>query len=328
MDHPMTHIKKTIVSVLLFGAVLCVQGCASQPQSQTAANSSNSTSNNAVQKQSVSPAEQASLGQQQTLTTSSGEVIVKPTVIAPVKEDTTIVNNELVYNDPLESINRAVFTFNHYSYSYVLSPLASAYDTVTPDPVQDSIGNIFDNLREPLNLLNNALSGEGNKAGANLGRFLINSTVGLLGIFDPASAWFEIEPEKKRINDVLATYNVGTGAYIVLPFLGPSDARSTSSFIVEGLVHPTKAIFSNPELYYVRGVDAFDDFSEQSELYLTLYEQASDPYIYFRNQYIQAQLRNQLYLKEENRSLNDDELSLLPDTSNKTQENDAGEEEK
>jgi len=228
--------------------------------------------------------------------TSNGTITVQPTVVATTDEvnERLEINSETEYYDPLEFINRPLFTFNHYTYKYALIPLSKGYKAVLPEPVRDSVSKAFDNIREPLNLLNNGLSGEFSEAGNNLGRFLINSTVGVFGLFDPASSWFGIEKKPQSFAQTLMKYDVGSGAYIVLPLLGQSDLRGTTSVISESLIHPTQYIFGSPEDTAARAVDAVDDFSRQADLYVTLFEQSDDPYIYFRNQYIQSTNRDEM----------------------------------
>lgn len=281
-----------------FALIICLfllGGCASAPDMPE--NSAVQPQNN-KQPQNNEPAlaEELAKGKDVTVQTSQGAVSVSPVVVAvgdtPQSGNT---GDEVYYNDPWEGFNRAMFSFNNVSYQYVLLPLADGYHYVVPGVVRDKIGNAFDNLREPLNLVNNTFAGEFGEAGANLGRFLINSTVGLLGLFDPASDWFDIKPQKQTIANTLQRYDIGSGPYLVIPILGPSDSRGALSTLTEGFVHPVNYIAEPPESYQLRIFEGFDDFSNQSDTYRKLYEQAEDPYIYFRNQYIQGQRRDELF---------------------------------
>lgn len=281
-----------------FALIICIfllGGCASAPD--TPENSAVQPQDN-KQPQGNEPAlaEELAKGKDVTVQTSQGAVSVSPVVVAvgdtPESGNT---DDEVYYNDPWEGFNRAMFSFNNVSYQYVLLPLADGYHYVVPGVVRDKIGNAFDNLREPLNLVNNTFAGEFSEAGANLGRFLINSTVGLLGLFDPASDWFDIKPQKQTIANTLQRYDIGSGPYLVIPILGPSDSRGALSTLTEGFVHPVNYIAEPPESYQLRIFEGFDDFSNQSDTYRKLYEQAEDPYIYFRNQYIQGQRRDELF---------------------------------
>ena len=229
--------------------------------------------------------------------TSQGTLSVEPTVVGITDEadKPSQTPGDKPYYDPLEGFNRAMFGFNHYFYSYFFIPVTDSYRFVVPDVARDKIGNAFDNLREPLNLLSHSFSGEFDKASVNLGRFVINSTIGLLGLFDPASHWFELEQNEKTVAQTLSDYDVGSGAYLVLPVLGPSDVRGAFSTVTEGFLHPTQFIMESPDRYYLRMFEGIDDFESQSQRYEKLYKEASDPYLYFRNQYIQGQLRDAIF---------------------------------
>ncbi|MEQ5807427.1 VacJ family lipoprotein [Alteromonas sp. NFXS44] len=281
-----------------FALIICLfllGGCASAPD--TPENSAVQPQDN-KQPQNNEPAlaEELAKGKDVIVQTSQGAVSVSPVVVAVGDtRESGNTGDEVYYNDPWEGFNRAMFSFNNVSYQYVLLPLADGYHYVVPGVVRDKIGNAFDNLREPLNLVNNTFAGEFSEAGANLGRFLINSTVGLLGLFDPASDWFDIKPQKQTIANTLQRYDIGSGPYLVIPILGPSDPRGALSTLTEGFVHPVNYIAEPPESYQLRIFEGFDDFSNQSDTYRKLYEQAEDPYIYFRNQYIQGQRRDELF---------------------------------
>ncbi|MBU3023234.1 VacJ family lipoprotein [Aestuariibacter sp. A3R04] len=268
---------------------IVLSGCASQPD--------HAPENKQVQREAISnrndEVNQLSQGRTATVNTSQGALSVAPTVVALA--DGTSTTGELYYHDPWEGFNRTMFQFNHVTYRYALLPLADGYQYVVPAPVRDKIGNVFDNLREPLNLVNHAMTGEIARAGTNLGRFVINSTLGILGLFDPAQRWFDLLPQKQTLATTLQHYDIGAGPYVVLPILGPADPREAFSIVTEGLVHPVNYIAQPPETYQLRIGEGIDDFSQQSDTYRTLYDKADDPYIYFRNQYIQGQRRDQLF---------------------------------
>lgn len=285
--------------------VMALAGCASPSEPAVSAGdngnstgSSNAGSMSSAQ-QEPTAAEQLSAGQATRITTSQGTLELEPTVVdmEPADSDTAGEDVASGYDDPLEGWNRAVFRFNHVSYTYALIPLAKGYEKVLPAPVRDKVGNAFANIREPLNLVNNALSGNFKGAGANFGRFVINSTLGIFGLFDPAESWFEIAKSRRSIADTLSHYQVGHGPYLVLPILGQSDLRGASSVVGEALLHPLNHLADTPELYYLQGVNTINSFSDRADLYRTLYQQAEDPYIYFRNQHLQGIKRDEAYVK-------------------------------
>ncbi len=281
--------KHTGAAALLLSLVL--SGCASPPDSPQETTATNNS-------QAQSPvAKDLSEGKTVSVQTSQGTIQVEPTVVGITDESATpsqTPGNEAYY-DPLEGFNRAMFGFNHYFYSYLFIPVTDGYRFIVPEVARDKIGNVFDNLREPLNLLNHSVSGQFDKAGVNLGRFVINSTIGILGLFDPASHWFNMEKSEKTVAESLRDYDIGSGAYVVLPILGPSDVRGTFSVVTEAFLHPTEFIMDSPERYYLRMVEGIDDFEAQSQRYEKLYKKPADPYLYFRNQYIQGQLRDSMF---------------------------------
>ncbi len=126
--------------------------------------------------------------------------------------------------DPIESFNRQVFEFNDVVDRAVLKPVARAYEFVLPEPVRDCIGNIFSNFREPSNAVNNLLQGKPVDAASDTCRFVVNSTVGLLGCFDPARQ-MGLEKHNEDFGQTLGRWGIGAGPYLVVPILGPSTVR-------------------------------------------------------------------------------------------------------
>ena len=126
--------------------------------------------------------------------------------------------------DPIESFNRQVFEFNEVVDRAVLKPVAQAYEYVLPEPVRDCIGNVFSNFREPSNAVNNLLQGKPIDAVSDTCRFVVNSTVGLLGCFDPARQ-MGLEKHNEDFGQTLGRWGIGSGPYLVVPILGPSTVR-------------------------------------------------------------------------------------------------------
>ena len=284
--------SNTTLSLIL---LLLLSGCASQPQTPPedtpAPITSQSTDDSANAELTAS--EQLSSGKTATIETSQGRIEIEPTVV-DMAERAPATGEEQAqqYNDPLEGWNRGTFAFNHFTYTYALIPLAKGYEYITPAPVRDKIGNAFSNIREPLSMLNNLAAGELKDAGTNLGRFLINTTIGILGLFDPATAWFDLPEAKQSIADTLAGYGVAPGPYLVLPILGQNNVRGSTSVVSEYLLDPIGQVTNPPDTYYLQGVDAVDSFSDRARVYEELYRQAEDPYLYFRNQFLQGVKRD------------------------------------
>ena len=128
--------------------------------------------------------------------------------------------------DCFEGINRGIFAFNQALDSVIVEPLAKGYRHL-PSPIRSGTSNVISNLTLVVTIPNNILQGELGLAGKNTGRFLINSTIGVLGIFDPAAKIGLNNYEKEDWGQTLATWGVGEGCYIVLPILGPSTFRDT-----------------------------------------------------------------------------------------------------
>lgn len=141
-------------------------------------------------------------------------------------------------SDVLEPINRAIWVFNwDFLDKYFLRPVTVGYTTVVPKPIRTGLYNAILNLEEPANIVNNALQGKGKEAGTSAGRFLINTTVGLLGTIDVAGK-HGLKREKEEFGEVLGVYGVGTGPYLMVPALGPSDTRSLTGDFVDNLYVP------------------------------------------------------------------------------------------
>ena len=144
---------------------------------------------------------------------SDGELLLKKNEPSEVK-------------DCFEKINRATFAFNQVLDGVIFKPVASAY-RILPSPVKTGVSNSLDNLSNLVTIPNNILQGDFKQAGLNTGRFLINTTVGVLGLIDVAQHLGMSEYEKEDYGQSLAKAGVGPGCYIVLPVLGPSTARDT-----------------------------------------------------------------------------------------------------
>ncbi len=136
--------------------------------------------------------------------------------------------------DPWEAWNRDVFAFNDTLDHYGLRPIAQAYRNVTPQVVDDAITNVFSNLGEPVVIVSDLAQGKFLNALSDTGRFIVNSTVGVLGIFDVARH-IGLEKHNEDLGQALAFWGVESGPYLMLPILGPSTVRDAAGFSVETL---------------------------------------------------------------------------------------------
>ena len=139
-------------------------------------------------------------------------------------------NKPAEVSDCFEKLNRATFAFNQALDGIVFKPVASAY-RVLPSPLKAGVSNSLDNLSSLVTIPNNVLQGEIKKAGINSGRFLINTTIGILGFIDVANYLGFPEYEKEDYGQTLATMGVGPGCYLVLPVIGPSTIRDTTASV-------------------------------------------------------------------------------------------------
>ena len=140
-------------------------------------------------------------------------------------------------SDPLEPLNRSVFEFNQVVDGIIIRPVAAGYRAITPQPVRNHVGNVADNLFEPLSMVNSLLQGDVQGGMKNFWRFVINSTVGLAGINDVAST-AGLSENREDFGQTLAVWGVGSGPYIVLPILGPSNGRDTVGIVTDWFINP------------------------------------------------------------------------------------------
>jgi phospholipid-binding lipoprotein MlaA len=183
-------------------------------------------------------------------------------------------------------MNRKVFWFNDEVDVHALEPVASGWAKVTPLRVRTSVGNFFDNLRVPDVAVNDLLQGKPRAAGSDVGRFAVNTTVGVLGFFDPASGW-GLEKHLEDFGQTLGRWGVPPGPYLMLPLLGPSNPRDAAGLIVDYALSVVPFFVDQLILLGARVVEAVD----QRSLVLKEVEEAKrsalDYYTFVRNAYIQ-----------------------------------------
>lgn len=141
-------------------------------------------------------------------------------------------------NDPWEPFNAVMFEFNRNVDKYALKPVAQAYNFVLPDAVQVGIDNFFRNVRFVPRFLNNVFQAKARGAGIEMGRFLINSTVGIGGFFNPAKHWWHLDTPDEDAGQTLAVYGVKPGPYLVLPFLPPLTLRDGIGYVADLALDP------------------------------------------------------------------------------------------
>ena len=139
--------------------------------------------------------------------------------------------------DPYEGFNRQMFAFNNEVDKYALGPAATVYKTVTPTFARDRVGDFLSNLKAPVIFINDVLQAEPSRAADTFFRFTINTTVGLAGLWDAADQ-FGVKKHSEDFGQTLAVWGVGSGPYLVLPFLGPTTPRDVTGLGVDYALDP------------------------------------------------------------------------------------------
>ena len=205
-------------------------------------------------------------------------------------------------NECFEGVSRAIFKFNHGLDKALFKPVAKGYRAL-PVPIRKGTGNMMDNLRSLLTLTNSLLQGQFREAGSTAGRFVINSTIGILGIWDPAAAAFKLEkPGKEDFGQTLGAWGVGSGCYFVLPVLGPTTVRDAAGQVGNIFLDPVYQVTHNTEVdngvvgngnysehnyYYYRGTGAVDFRAKNIESWDSLEENSIDLYASLKSLYLQ-----------------------------------------
>jgi phospholipid-binding lipoprotein MlaA len=190
--------------------------------------------------------------------------------------------------DPLSMWNRAMFHFNDKLYFWVLKPLARGYKAVTPDFFRTGVKNFFRNITTPIRLVNCALQGKGEASGIEIARFVVNTTVGVLGLGSPADNYPSlIRPDEEDLGQTLGKYGIGNGFYIVWPVIGPSTVRDTVGRVGDWFLNPISYIEPPEASWAVWGFDKVNQTSFRIGDYEALKKAAIDPYVALRDVYIQ-----------------------------------------
>ncbi len=193
--------------------------------------------------------------------------------------------------DPLEPLNRVFFTFNDRLYFWVLKPVATGYRAVIPDPVvRTCFSNAFYNLLGPVRVVNNLLQGKIKGAGTELAALVINSTLGIAGLADPAHKEFGLARSEEDLGQTLGRYGVGNGFYICWPILGPSTLRDTVGLAGDAFLSPLTYLTASDTTtgLAVEGGKKVNATSLAIGDYEQLKESSFDPYVALRNAYAQS----------------------------------------
>ena len=215
--------------------------------------------------------------------------------------------------DCFEGLNRATFAFNQTLDGILFEPVAKAY-RVLPSPVRTGVGNSLNNLSNLVTIPNNILQGDFKEAGINTGRFAINTTLGILGIFDVATQMGFSEYVKEDYGQSLGSSGVGPGCYLVLPVLGPSTIRDTAGSVINIFggdpwynvsVKNDTRYFNEKDYYISRGSDGINFRAKNIEAFDNLEENAIDFYASVKSLYLQDRKQKILNTKGVVDTMND-----------------------
>ena len=228
-------------------------------------------------------------------------------------------NSKNTAKECFEGVSRVMFKFNHALDGAIFKPVAKGYRAL-PIPIRKGAGNAVDNLRSLLTLSNNILQGDFSGAGNTVGRFAINTTVGILGIFDPASALGLKETGKEDFGQTLGAWGSDSGCYFVLPILGPTTVRDSIGLIGNVFLDPVYQITHNTEIdngvignstysehnyYYYRSTGAVDFRAKNIESFDSLEENSIDLYASVKSLYLQNRNKQITNSKSEVETQND-----------------------
>jgi phospholipid-binding lipoprotein MlaA len=214
--------------------------------------------------------------------------------------------------DPWESFNRAMFGLNDGVDRWVLEPVATGYDFVVPDPVERSVSRFFQNLRVPINSVNGFLQGKPVDGASDIGRFLVNTTIGVAGFFDFATR-FGLERHDEDFGQTLAVWGVPQGPYVVWPVLGASTVRDTGGGAVDTAMSIMPFFL---ESYVTIGARVFETVNARSlvrEEIDNARSAALDFYVFVRSAYLQR--REALIRDEKDATRETDDAIYFPEST-------------
>lgn len=222
---------------------------------------------------------------------------MKQTFAIPILLILTVVTGCASVNapkaDPLEGINRTTFKVNETVDDYVLKPAARGYQAVTPGFVRSGVSNAFSNVGDVGTSVNNLLQGKPANAISDVGRFLVNSTLGVLGLFDVATG-MGLEKHEEDFGQTLGRWGVGSGPFLVLPLLGPSTLRDTVTKPVDSYTSYSRYMEHVPTRLSTQALDIVNFRASLLNTTSTLDEASLDKYQFIRDAYLQRRL-SQVY---------------------------------
>lgn len=189
--------------------------------------------------------------------------------------------------DPFYYWNKAMYHFNDKFYFWILKPVARGYKWAVPKPVRTGVRNFFHNLSFPIRFVSCILQARGKAALSEVGRFVVNSTAGVLGFGNPAKKYQKLNPSEEDLGQTFGRWGFGNGFYIVWPLLGPSTLRDSVGFVGEIFLDPVRYVDPTETSMAITAYDAVNETSFKIGDYESLKEAAIDPYVSIRDAYIQ-----------------------------------------
>jgi len=190
---------------------------------------------------------------------------------------------EVVNPDPWEGLNRPIFVFNERLDQYLLKPTAQVYQAVMPDPAERGVSNFFSNLRDANSTINAVLQGRPGGAARAGGRFLLNSTIGMLGLFDVASR-MGVEPYRTDFGHTLAIWGAPPGPFVMVPLLGPRTVRSGTGTVFDAMTSVEVAI---DDVRLRNSLVGLEVVNSRAKLLKAEDLMSGDRYIFIRDAYLQ-----------------------------------------
>lgn len=196
--------------------------------------------------------------------------------------------DEILISDPIERVNRGVFWFNDKLYFYMIKPVARGYRLILPRQARVSVSNAFSNVAMPVRATNSLLQLKFRTVATEIYRFLVNSTVGLGGLFDPAASVAGIEKVEEDFGQTLGYYGAGHGFYLMLPVIGPSSLRDSTGGLVDTFADPFRYFdLTNLEYLGAKTVKVINALSLDRDTYEGIVRDSIDPYLFVRAAYVQ-----------------------------------------
>ena len=258
------------IAAFLFSAVVATASAKSPKQNDSASKATDDTFQQSVE---------------QKKTESTKAALVENLEAEFAAEDQSLNEKSGQISDPFIGWNKMWYHFNDKTYFWVLKPVSKGYGKVVPKIARAGLLNAIINLQAPVRVVNSALQGRFNESGQEIKRFGINTTVGVLGFNDAATRRYKMNYYPRDGDQSLAKAGAGTGPYLVWPFIGPSSVRGTGGFVIDAVLNP---------LTYLPGslvVENINTTSLNPGTYEKVKEASVDPYIAFRNGYVQYRQR-------------------------------------